>query len=1037
MLTTQQIVNRRTTYACCAMDYLHKFVQADIYGDTKCANDSWDKAVLMYWAQEQMCDTPVLDGETGCNTVEFATQVASKADCFCKQCGCEPVSPTVPPVPTDCTITPNYTVIAAVDVDQRLIIEADSPTVGDSYYVVTDSGGSGWTVNTVVTWNGGGWDAVTVQPNEVIFATQTNAYWTPGTNNEPGLLFPPLIGYLVAFNNQYVIQSTYPWISNLLGRNALVRGFVNGTWQIIYSGPESALADPTTYDFQALPITALHVVYLVGDCQYTAGATVIPPFGECGTIAATITAERDCGTNEFFVIVDIEQVDGWPLGNIIVTLNGSPLAPVAASLGVTLLGPYQTGDVVGIRITNAQDSECDFDAGNYQDPNIPIADRTVVSAVDASFQGSASPGTPYLIVSDTTGAGNTWADHVGEFYNGAIFFPLTEGEVVQTQTETGFDKFWQRVNGLTVQMYPGVTLVNNGAYPFPWSLMSASPFSATTRFRPTVVEGLYGTVWQPIWAGVESDLATLQPFDLPSVPSEVRVTYYGTQCPITVGGSIEQNPIVFNFSCPTRTEILGSGDLYDIYYDWNDGLYLITSDDSDLINSGDPLFENLAIGDVIGVDATYAFTPSPGDVLYLSNGGGSYWIVGDTPGEITLAAYQGVAQTFSFQTLQQGLHTWLFTAPVGQQVLLSFWEGGMPITTIIRLWSNTSATPPYIDGGSYPTLPPAAFVSSGNNMFMEAEVGAFGSGTPWVFSVQCVPANFFPSGGVASIDDCINLKFSISGEITDVGDSDGGLVDVQYVYDGQVFTISGIGLADPFFTIGPFPYDAQVQVYIRHRNNPACDVFLGTFTNQGTCEIPDNPCLPEALLKVDYQGDLSELPPTPDNPAISNTFYVVSDNTDIGTFAPGDVLAWNVPNQEWEYLLTVPEGAFIYGGEQTVIGMVGQFTVYGNGPSGPYNAFAPILVSPNPYAVSEADAWRIRIAEVGDGLVTTDRPVALQVLSGGEWVQVWTGTEQQLGPVNLIEIPIPFTLTRAVYNYDTCAVEVAYVIDPQQGIEQP
>jgi hypothetical protein len=953
MLTTQQIVNRRTTYACCAMDYLHKFVQADIYGDTKCAKDSWDKAVLMYWAQEQMCNTPVLDGEEGCNTVEFATQVASKADCFCKQCGCEPVSPTVPPVPTDCTITPNYTVINAVDVDQRLIIEADSPTVGDSYYVVTDSGGSGWTVNTVVTWNGGGWDAVTVQPGEVILATTPNTYWTPGTNNEPGLLFPTIIGYLVAFNNQYVIQSTYPWVSSLLGRNVLVRGYVNGTWQIIYSGPESALAEPTTYDFQTLPITALQVVYLVADCQYTAGATVIPPFGECGTITATITAERDCGTNEFFVIVDIEQVDGYPLGNIIATLNGTPQAPVAASLGVTLLGPYQTGDVVGVRITNAQDSECDFDAGNYQDPNIPIADRTVVSAVDASFQGSASTGSPYLIVSDTTGSGNTWAQHVGEFYNGAIFFALVEGEVVQTQTETGFDKFWQRVNGVTVQMYPSVTLTNTQAFPNPWTVVSDSTFSAATRFRPTVVEGLFGTTWYPIWAGVESQLEDPQTVDFTSyglgAPSEVRVTYFGTQCPIIVAGDIVNSSVDEELVC----------DAIDYY--------------------------------------VYAYSNN------------------DT-------------------------NTWLFTSPSGSVDVL-FAAGTMGPGTVIRAYDGTNnlGTPILSLTGNFPFLAGALGTAVSGSMFIEIESAPTGAEaqTPWVFGAMCTPSGIRPNAQATPIDDCTNYQFSIDIEVFDVGNSNDGLIDIQYRILGVpgTTTLTGIGLG--VTTIGPFDYNQEVEILLINTADPLANVLMGTFTNAATCETPANPCLPEGLFKVDYQGDLSELPDPPENPGISNTFYILSDNTDIGTWPPGDIVVWNVPNQEWEYLLTVPEGAFIYGGDQTVIGNVGEVTVFGNGPSGPYNAFAPILVSPNPYAVSAADAWRIRIAEVGDGFVTTNRPVALQVLSEGEWIEVWTGTEQQLGVVNLIEIPVPFTLTRAIYNYDTCAVEVAYVIDPQQGIEQP
>ena len=1040
MLTTQQIVNRRTTYACCAMDYLNKFVQADIYGDTKCANENWDKAVLMYWAQEQMCNTPVLDGEHGCNTVEFATQVAAKADCFCKQCGCEPVSPTVPPVPADCTITPNYTVIAAVDVDQRLIIEADSPTTGDSYYVVTDSGGSGWTVNTVVTWNGGGWDAVTVQPSEVIQSTQTNAYWTPGTNNEPGLLFPPLIGYLVAFNNQYVIQSTYPWISNLLGRNVMVRGFVNGTWQIIYSGPESALAEPTTYDFQTLPITALQVVYLVGDCQYTAGATVIPPFGECGTITATITAERDCGTNEFFVIVDIEEADGYPLGDIVVTLNGSPLAPVAASLGVTLLGPYQTGDVVGVRITNAQDSECDFDAGTFTDPSYPVADITVNSAVDASFQGSAVPGETYLIVSDTTGAGNTWASHVGEVTNGFIFTPVLDGQVVEVQGVAGFDRYWRRVSGATVQMYPSVTLNNTQTFPNPWTVVSNNPTSATGRFRPTVVEVDFGGTWTPVWAGLEDSLATPQTLDFTSFglvqPAGVRVTYYGTSCPITVEGDVVSEPVVLEFECGGPETILGSGDLYDIIITWNDGNYFVTSDDQNMRD--DPQFADLNIGDIVGVDGEYVSTPAPGTLLYLSNGGGAYYIVGTNPGEIILSPYQGIGQVYMFTQQPEAVQTWQFNSSTpGSTVTIYFLQGTMESGNVIRVYDGTDSSGTPLGSGYFPSLIGNTYTSLSQSMFMEAESGnaPLDTQTPWIFIVSCTSGFAQPTAFATPIDDCAEYQFSIDVEFLDVGDSAGGVVNIQYVVGGVVNTVAGVGVG--VTTIGPFAYDAQVQVYIRNLTDPSGDRWLGTITSSGACPAPPNPCLPDAVFKIDIVGDLSELPVPPPNPMISEIFFVLSDNTNIGTYVPGSILSWNMSTQDWEFLFVLPEGGFIYGPMTDVIGVVEGATVYGNGPNGPYLDFAPILVGINPNSTGVDDNIRIKIDTVENGFVTSDRPVKLQVFSEGEWVDVWFGTEQMLSQWVIIGVPFAFSLTRSIYNYDTCAVEAAYIIDVQQGLQTP
>jgi hypothetical protein len=1043
MLTTQQVVNRRSTYACCALDYLHKYTVANTYGDAKCAKESWEKAVYMKWAADMMCQTPVLDGEDGCNSIEFATKVADKADCYCKQCGCEPVSPTLPPVPNDCTITPDYTVLDTVDVDERLVIEADTPTVGDSYYVVTDSGGSGWTVNTIVTWNGGGWDEVTVLQGQVVFSSGTNLYWTPGANDEPGPLFPTLTGFLVSFDNQYVIQSAAPQIAIQSTRTVLVRGYVNGVWQIIFSGPETALAVPTTYDFNTLPITALQVVYFVSNgCSYTAGATVVPPFGECGTINAVITPVSDCSQSEFSVNVDIQDVSGYPLGSLIHSINGVLQPAEPAVLGTTVLGPFDTGDVVTIRITNAQDSECDFDAGSYTDPSYPISDRTVTAAVDVSFEGSQVLGDSYLVVSNTGNITNAWSPYVGQFFNGAIFIPLNDGEIVESAAVPGFDRYWQRVNNVTVQMYPPIILQNVQSFPYPWQVVSANPTSAATRFRPTVIEAMFDGDWLPIWVGLEADLATGQQVDFTSIglvePQEVRVTYFGTACPITIESTIVSDPVELEFECGGPEQILGSGDLYDIYYDWNDGLYLITSDDDDLINSGDPVFADLAIGDIIDVDATYVSTPPPGTVLYLSNGGGAYYIVGTQPGEIILSPYQGVGQVYMFTQQPSSLQTWTFTSddPAGT-VTIEFIQGTMDANNVIRVFDGTNDSGTSLGSGNFPDLSNNMYTSLSPSIYMEAESDSdpTDTQTPWIFIVKCTSGFVQPSASALPSDNCVDYNFSIDIDIFDVGDSAGGVVNIQYVVDGVVTTVAGVGTG--ITTIGPFDYDDTVQVYIRNLTDPSADLWLGLFQSGGSCSVPPNPCLPDSTFKVDIVGDLSELPTPPPNPMISEVFYVLSDNTNIGTFEVASILAWDIMSQSWGLLFVAPDGSFIYGPMTVVAGTIEQATIFGNGPGGPYLAFAPILVGINPDVTGITDNFRIKIDVVENGQVTTDRPVKLQVFSDGAWVDVWFGTEQMLNQWTPIGVTIPFTLTRSVYNYDTCAVEAAYIIDIQQGLQTP
>lgn len=959
VITDEVIGQRRINYICCALGYLGKYSRGLKFGDKDCGKNR-DLWLYMLWAKS-VADRVAMTGEScgKCVTDEMASAVFSKADCYCSQCGCPPEDDTIiyPPPPDPCAPTIGETVIAAVDVDERLIIEGDGPVIGDRYFVVSDSGGSGWTVNTIVTWNGSGWDSETPANGTIIDCGGT--LWVTYADDEPGLLYPGVTATLV--NNTdglYIIQTEDPQISAYTDRSVRLEILTPGGWIVIPqyapSIPEADITSPIPFDPGPVSFTAIRATYIDGDCSYDGPiGTIVPPVGECGTLVVEITSERDCDNNDFFVIVDIQQATGYPLGSIVVTLNGSPLAPIDAELGITLLGPYESGDVVNVRITNSFDSECDFDAGDYRDPIIPVADRTAFSAVDASFQGSASPGIPYLIVSDTTGAGNTWAQHVGEYFNGAIFFPLVEGEVVQTTTETGFDKFWQRVAGLTVQMYPPVTLNNTQQYPLPWTVVSDSPFSAATRFRPAVIEGLFDGTWYPIWAGVESQLETPETVDFTAYglvpPTELRVTYFGTQCPIVVEGSIVNDSIDENLVC----------DAIDYY--------------------------------------TYQYTPND-------------------------------------------LNTWLFTSPSGSVDVL-FFAGTMDPATVIRAYDGTDnlGTPIPSLTGNFADLTGAVGTGTSGSIFIEIEASPAGSEgqVPWIFGAMCTPAGIRPAAAASPTDDCSNYEFSIDVDVIDAGDSTDGLVNIQYRIIGiaGTTTITGVGLG--ITTLGPFDYNDQVEILIINTADPLANVLLGTFSSVGTCTIVNDPCIPDGLLKVDYQGDLADLPDPPPNPLISTFYYVLSDDTNIGTFAPGTVVAWNVIDEIWEVSLVVPEGGYIYGGEQTIVGTLGEVTVFGNGPAGPYNAFAPILVSPNPYATSAADAWRIRIDVVADGFVTTDRPVALQVLSNGVWVGVWTGTEQQLGVVNLIEIPVPFTLTRAVYNYDTCAVNTAYVIDPGQGIEQP
>lgn len=94
-LSEEQIRSRITAYGCCSLSQLHKWVQGKIHGDTKCAKESMAMSMYLLWAQGIMCDP--------CYDATYKTEVAARADCYCKPCGCPPVTRE-----QDCVIPPDF-----------------------------------------------------------------------------------------------------------------------------------------------------------------------------------------------------------------------------------------------------------------------------------------------------------------------------------------------------------------------------------------------------------------------------------------------------------------------------------------------------------------------------------------------------------------------------------------------------------------------------------------------------------------------------------------------------------------------------------------------------------------------------------------------------------------------------------------------------------------------------------------------------------------------------------------------------------------
>jgi hypothetical protein len=289
----EAIGQRRITYACCAMSYMGKYINGLKYGGELCSSNRnlW---LYMLWAKTIAERVPTsTEGDGGCVDLSFAQQVFAKADCYCDQCGCPPQDESSDFPPTDpCDPQVDYTVIRAVDVSERVAIEAAGPTIGDKYIVVTDTGGTGWVVNTIVEWNGSGWDQTTIAIGQNTLASNTGDLWTTPVVGLPGLLYPTVTMTFFAAPGQYIFQSDYPQVSQYAGRTAMVEILTPGGWVMLFQGPEADLASPQVYDLSGFSFTSVRATYTLGDCSWTSENGSIEPPG------CTFPRDHDCNDHD-------------------------------------------------------------------------------------------------------------------------------------------------------------------------------------------------------------------------------------------------------------------------------------------------------------------------------------------------------------------------------------------------------------------------------------------------------------------------------------------------------------------------------------------------------------------------------------------------------------------------------------------------------------------------------------------------------------------------------------------------------------------
>lgn len=392
-------------------------------------------------------------------------------------------------------------------------------------------------------------------------------------------------------------------------------------------------------------------------------------------------------------------------------------------------------------------------------------------------------------------------------------------------------------------------------------------------------------------------------------------------------------------------------------------------------------------------------------------------VVQDTVIEVTSDCSSVEYFFYRYRDVDNGNPTWLFTAPDGETVTVTFWAGEIEPGGVVTIYDGPDNTYPIAGTNSGATdLAGITFASTGNQMFIEitqALADMPSDYTTWWWQMSCAPGSAPPAATVSTTAKCDEYQLGIAVNVTDMGGN--AELEVQYTVDGgPIEVVDGI-TATGTYSIGNFPYQSEVILYLVVTGDPLQSQVLGTFT--GDPEDCVNPCTPEGNAKWDDQFDLSELP----EEGLHDGWKVLisSDTQNIGTYPIGTALEWNLPPGEY-----VP---FDY--DPGVIGVGAPQTYwYSNGPgTQPYPLFP--LQTLTPSGVSPLN-FTIYTPDIVFYSIPVNTPMALEVRTGFEpWVQVWTGTLQQTIQPLGISIIQPFTDARIVWNWATCGLTGGVIVE--------
>lgn len=568
------------------------------------------------------------------------------------------------------------------------------------------------------------------------------------------------------------------------------------------------------------------------------------------------------------------------------------------------------------------------------DPCVPQPYFTVASAVDASFQSQAVPGTVYLIASDQYGMGNLWAANLNSILNAdGTFTPITSYVETVLALDTGL--YWRLIAGSMAHLYPELraTLTANGYF-----LESDWPSASLAGNRMVMVEAEVDGSWIIVYQGYEYDLPQL----LPNYGefTGLRATYTDGACFHEVAGTI--------------------------------------------------VFPNV--------------------------------ITEET--DCSAIAYNFPGFRYPESTVSPDLLNWypafLFNAPPGQTITFTFLAGEMAANVVIRAYDGTDNTGTPIPSltGFFADLTGATGTTTTNSLYIEVEAPQAMTVDldSWIWQVGCSPTGVPPAGDITTVTKCDEYTIVVTIDITFMGDATS--VGVDYSLDGGgtwTPALSGITTTG-VLPVGVFPYDSLILLRLVHEQDPLANVFLGEFTNDGSC--PD-PCAPSGATKIDEVGDLADMP----SPAPTNgwAYLVVTDLTGLGTIPIGSLMVYDSGSGTYSLSTDLP-------GLYSVGAPVQYWQTNGPGVQ-PYPLYPVPTLS---QTGNSPENWELFAPDIANYDIPTNTPFKLQTRFGfGLWQDVpgATFTLQQMAGALPVVIVAPFTNAQLVWNYETCGITGGVIIE--------